>query len=155
MLSAGALMHLHGAQNLLEESVVWGLVYSLSHQDKCLIVLQEEGGLLALLQFSHCPLCFQLKKFSALCLLLSSTIFLVIFFTTVVFCHFESGSVCNKTYLIWTFLKMVFQRYFNMCQNSTFITLFIILGEIGGAKETFPISCWWKNHGGRKSGDFS
>lgn len=62
-LSAGALVHHHGAQNLLEQSVVWGLVYYVSHQDKCFIVLQEKGGLLALLQLSHCQLCLHFERF--------------------------------------------------------------------------------------------
>lgn len=63
-LSAGALVHHHSAQNLLEDSVVWGLVYYVSHQDQCFIVLREKGGLLALLQFSHCQLCLQLPACS-------------------------------------------------------------------------------------------
>lgn len=105
MLSAGALVHHHGAQHLLEESVVWGLLYCVSHQDKCFIVLQEKGGLLALLQFSHCQLCLQLERFPVCSRFASIP---CKFCTTVIFCHFESGSVCHTAYLIHTFLKLVF-----------------------------------------------
>lgn len=108
-------MHHRGEQNLLEESVIWGLVYYVSHQDKCFIVLQEKGGLLALLQFSHCQLCLQLEIFSV-CSMFDSIP--CKFLTTVIFCHFESGSVCNTAYLILTFLKLVLIKSASTCART-------------------------------------